>query len=72
MAAGGASYVLSTFKNAEITERVDENGRLHKYFSDAELHRELKASGFEVFDELDLWRNRHRDYYRLTFCRTAR
>ncbi len=70
LAAGGGFYVLSTFKNDALASRVDANGRLHRYFSDAELHGALEAPGFTVFDELDVWRNRHRDYYRLTFCKT--
>ena len=71
MAAGGGFYVLSTFKNAGLASRVDANGRLHRYFLDGELQHELEGSGFAVFDEMDVWRNRHRDFYRLTFCKTA-
>ena len=66
--APGGHYVLSTFKNPAIEQRIDDNGRLHRYFSDAELHRELRAVGFEPTLELDVWRERCHDYYRLTFC----
>jgi cyclopropane fatty-acyl-phospholipid synthase-like methyltransferase len=72
MVAGrGGSYVLSTFKNEALEERIDDNGRLHRYFSDADLHRVIEAAGLRVFDELDAFRVRHRDFYRLTFCHAA-
>jgi cyclopropane fatty-acyl-phospholipid synthase-like methyltransferase len=72
--AGGGSYVLSTFKNPDTPRRVDAYGRLHRYFSDAELHGELAASGLRVVDELEVWKGRrdqHGEFYRLTFCRAA-
>ncbi len=70
--ADGGTFVLSTFKNPELRERVDDNGRLHRYFTDEELHGVLDAAGFTVFHELDLYRVRPRDFYRLTFARAAR
>ncbi len=71
MGGGRGYYVLSTFKNPSLEARVDDNGRLHRYFSDADLHRELAAAGLQVFDELDAFRVRHGDFYRLTFARPA-
>ena len=62
-------FVLSTFKNPEIREYVDQNGRLHRYFTDGELREILGASGFRVFKEFDAYRAMKGDYYRLSFCR---
>lgn len=62
-------FALSTFKNAAIDEFVDGNGRLHKYFTDAELHKILSTAGFGIFKELDIYRANKKDYYRLSFCR---
>jgi cyclopropane fatty-acyl-phospholipid synthase-like methyltransferase len=71
MIRGDGSYVLSTFKNPDLSHRIDAYGRLHRYFTDSELHRHLRSSGLEPFDELDVWRERCADFYRLTYCRRA-
>ena len=62
-------FALSTFKNPAIDEFVDVNGRLHKYFGDAELQKILSTAGFSVFREFDIYRANKKDYYRLSFCR---
>lgn len=72
MLASNGWYVLSTFKNDALKERLDDRGRLHRYFTDSELHAVLAESSLVVLHELDVWRERHRDYYRLTCCGPAR
>lgn len=61
--------VLSTFKSDRQGEFIDGNGRLHRYFSDAELHGLLSASGFGVVHEHDIYRITKGDYYRITYAR---
>jgi len=61
-------FALSTFKNPNIEERVDANGRLHKYFSDADLLNILSSVGFQLVHQFDIYRARKKDYYRLSFC----
>ncbi len=68
MAANGA-FVLSTFKNPAKTAVIDANGRLHHYFSDAQLHEILHAQGFVLTQEFDIYRPAKKDYYRLSFCK---
>lgn len=65
--APGGTLVLNTFKNPGYTSRVDLNGRLHRYFSDQELYGLLALAGLDVFQETDIYRVRHGDYYRLSF-----
>ncbi len=64
----GGWFVLSTFKNAGLSERYDANGRRHRYFSDVELHERLAAAGFVLLDEIDMYRLAKGDFYRLSFC----
>lgn len=63
-----AYFALSTFKNPDIEERVDANGRLHKYFSDADLQNILSSVGFQIVNQFDIYRAHKKDYYRLSFC----
>ncbi len=63
--------VLSTFKDQKSEMRVDDNGRLHKYFSDDELYDLLEEAGLLVFDELDLYRMQKNNFYRVTFAKLA-
>jgi SAM-dependent methyltransferase len=70
LASNGGIYVVSTYRNENLASSLDETGRRPRYFSDAELHGELDLSGFTVFEELDVWRSRDREFCRLTFCRT--
>lgn len=69
--ATGGVFAVCTFKNAELTEFVDANGRLHRYFTDAELRAVLGTAGLAVFDEVDLWRGRGVDYLRFSLARLA-
>ncbi len=62
-------FVLSTFKAASIDQYVDVHGRLHKYWTDDELHATLRAAAFDVVDETDIYRPTKGNYYRLSFCR---
>jgi len=62
-------FAISTFKNPSVSELIDQNGRLHLYFTDASLHELLGAAGFRVMSDFDTYRAKKRDYYRLTFCR---
>jgi EEF1A lysine methyltransferase 2 len=67
--ADGGTFVLTTFKNDSIEQRVDANGRIHRYFSDSELKNELAQAGFQEFERLDVYRRRKGDYYRISFAR---
>jgi EEF1A lysine methyltransferase 2 len=69
--ADGGTFVLTTFKNDSIEQRIDANGRIHRYFRDSELKSELARSGLLEFDRLDVFRRRKGDYYRISFARTA-
>lgn len=68
LAVGGV-FVLTTFKNDALEQRIDANGRIHRYFRDTELDNELGEAGFERFECLDVYRRRKGDYYRITFAR---
>jgi SAM-dependent methyltransferase len=69
--ATGGCYVLSTFKNPAVRAQVDALGRLHRYYTDAELRGVLAAGGLRVEDEIEVWQPRRREFYRLTFARHA-
>lgn len=58
--------ILSTFKNNELSELIDSNGRLHKYFTDKELRQHFTNAGYQLVQEFDIYRKRHNDYYRLS------
>lgn len=64
-----SKFVLSTFKNINNSSelKVDVNGRMHKYFSDNELMQLLKKCNLRVFKEIDIFRIKKDNYYRLTF-----
>ncbi len=68
--APGGWFVLSTFKNPLLEERVDGNGRIHRFFADHELHETLDAARLAVVREHDIPRPLRDDHYRLSFCRT--
>ena len=65
---GRSGFVLSTYRNHQISEQVDSNGRLFKYFSDAALHEELSHGGLTVGYETTAHRSTQKGEYRLTFC----
>ena len=67
----GGWLALSTFKNAKKSEITDQNGRIHKYFSDRELRELLNAAGLKVYKEMDCYRPEQRDYYRFSLIRHA-
>jgi EEF1A lysine methyltransferase 2 len=67
----GGTFVLTTFKNDSIEQRVDANGRIHRYFRDSELKSELAKAGFQEFERLDVYRRRKGDYYRISFARAV-
>lgn len=62
-------FALSTFKSDSIAGFYDGNGRLHKYFKDAELRGILSNAGFEILTETDIYRKKWDNYYRFTLCK---
>ena len=62
-------FALSTYKNPTLAERVDQNGRLHKYFTDKEIHEHLRLTHLEVFHEHEVFRPFKGDHYRFSICR---
>lgn len=63
------TLAISTFKNDALRERVDGNGRLHRYFTDSELADVLEKSGLRQIESIDIYRLRKSDFYRLSFVR---
>ena len=63
------TYVLSTFKNSTPGHRLDEHGRLHRYFTDSDLHAQLRSVGLSIVEEWSVRRPRQGESYRLTMCR---
>lgn len=69
--APGGVHVVSTFKNPNLRQQVDGYGRLHRYYADDELRAVMAAAGLRVTDEIEVWQPRRREFYRLTFARSA-
>lgn len=65
--APGGHYVLSTFKNPAVTARVDDHGRLHRYFSDEELADVLAEAGLAVVHTQVVRQVARDEHYRLTY-----
>jgi SAM-dependent methyltransferase len=64
-----SNFVMSTFKSSGKFINVDSKGRLHKYFDDVELEELLNKAGFVINNQIDIYRNKKNEYYRLTFAK---
>lgn len=62
-------FVISTFKSNDNHTNIDNKGRLHKHFDDIELNHILTSCDFEIVNQIDIYRIKKKEYYRLTFSR---
>jgi SAM-dependent methyltransferase len=64
--ADNGFFAVCTFKKAVGGKWIDGNGRIHRYFMDDEIHLLLARFGFSVKYEVDLFRKKNGEFYRLT------